>query len=346
MNIVWIGFGSYLPERVVTNDEIERSCADYSVAQRGSSLDAWARRKHGGILRHRAAPQEATSDMAIQAARRALADARLNIDAIELIVMSTISGDQRLPQAAGIVQAQLGSQAKYIQLNSGCSGFIDSMLVASSMLATGDLATALVINADKLSDLLSPAEFLPHTVFGDGAAAVVLRRDDNLEGYGLGSCVTGSDGELGEYVWIRGGGSKLPICAEGLAQGLQHLKLQFREIGPWATERMMSAARESIARAGLGLSDIRWVVPHQASSKLITDMARELALPESMFVVTFPTTGNVSSASIPIALGASNERGLFCDGDWLVLPAAGAGMAWGSLTYRWYDYRARHIHGH
>jgi len=342
MGNVIVGTGSYLPEQIVTNDDIEAMGVDFDRARSGGkSLDEWARAHHGGISRRRVAPGEATSDMATQASLRAVADAGIEAKDIDLIVMSTITNDYRLPQAAGILQANLGCKAKFMQVDSACTGFIDSLMVASSFIETYGYGTVLVVGADTLTYFNDPKKFLPLTVFGDGAGAVILRREANSNGYGVRSFSTGSDGDLGDYVWVPGGASKNPFSQEVLENGLHYWRFRFPDIHTWALERMTRCTLEAVAKAGLTIDDIKWVVPHQASVNIILDVARRLELPEEMFIITYPHTGNLAGASIPIALDEANAEGKFADGDWLVMPAVGAGMAWGAVTYCWYDYKGR-----
>jgi 3-oxoacyl-[acyl-carrier-protein] synthase-3 len=336
MSNVIVGIGTYLPERIVTNDDLEAMDVDYDRAKAGGvSLDEWIRSRHGAISRHWAAPGECTSDMATVAARRALGDAGLDPGDVDVIVMATITNDYRLPQAAMMVQANLGSKAKVIQLDSACTGFVDSLLVACGLLDAHGYETALVVGADTLTRLCDPRKFMPLTVFGDGAGAVLLRRQKGDDGCGVRSFVTGSDGHLGRYVHVPGGASKLPFCQEVLDQGLHYWHLMFHEIRTWAVERASFATLEAVTQAGLTLDDLAWVVPHQASLNILQAVAQRLGLSMEKFVITYPYTGNLSAASIPVAL----EQGKFRDGDWLVMPAVGAGMAWGAVTYRWYDYR-------
>ena len=339
MSNVFVGMGSYFPKQVLTNDQLEQASRSFNAKAKGCSLDAWVKRMHGAATRHRAAPGEATSDLAVRAARRALDDAGVDIRDVDLILMATITGDQRWPQTAAAVQRQLGSDARCLQLNSACSGFVDAMMVADNLMNAGASELALVLTAECFTGLFHPDDFLPLSVFGDGAGALVLRRRPDLTEYGARCYVTGSDGDLGDYIIAQAGGSKRPIDAARLADGEHYVKLRFSEIGSWALNRFAHCAREAIRRAGLTPADIKCVVPHQASAKLVDRLAKALEMPRELFVVTYPELGNTSSASIPTALERAFAEHKFKDGDFILMPAAGSGMAWGALVYRWFDYR-------
>ena len=339
MSNVILGTGSYLPERIVTNDDLEAMGLDYDRTRAGNlSLDQWVRSRHGAVSRHWASPGECTSDMAAVAARRALDDARLDQRDVDLIILATLTNDYRLPQAAFTLQAKLGSKAQVIQLDSACSGFVDGLLVASGLLDTRRYETALVVGADTSTRLCDPKVFMPLTIFGDGAAAVVLHHQRLDNGYGIRSFATGSDGHLGEYVWVPGGAGKQPFSQEVLDQRLHYWQFKFSEIHAWGVDRFAFCTLDAVKRAGLTLEDVDWVVPHQASVNILCALARRLELEMTKFVVTYPHTGNLMAASIPVALDQARRDGKLRDGDWLVMPAVGAGMAWGAVTYQWYDY--------
>jgi 3-oxoacyl-[acyl-carrier-protein] synthase-3 len=279
--------------------------------------------------------------MATIAAQRALANAApwLGDADVDLIVLATFTSDYRWPQAVALVQTNLGSRAKFLQLDAGCSGFVDALLITHAMMNAHSYETALVIGADTIIPVSDPQRFMPLTIFGDGAGAVVLRREAALGDHGIRSFSSGSDGPLSDFVCLRGGGSKIPFSAAMLEQRLHYLSLKFADIRPWAIDRMIRGTREAVERAGISIDDVKWVVPHQASLNIIEEVAQQMDLPLDKFVVTYPTTGNTSAASIPIALDYASSQRLFSDGDWVVMPAAGAGMAWGAVTYRWYDYQ-------
>src|SRR5262245_10004091 len=331
MGNVVIGTGSYLPERVVTNQEIEDSGVDFDPARSGGlSLEQWGHKYLGGTSRHRAAPGESVADMAAEASHRALRDARLSGDGIELIVMATVS--THLPHASANVQARLGLGGKFIQLDSGCSGFVDALMVADSLMDRHRYETALVIGGDTSSYYLHPGHFMDLSVFGDGAGAVVLRRMLGSE-YGLRSFSAGSDGDLAGYVTSGGGsGADSVLAAEA-----HYWRVQFSKICPWALDRYELGIRQSVERAGLTLDDVDWVVPHQASARIVHEVADRLGMPREKFVITFERTGNTVAGSVAIALDEAKRQRKFADGDWLVMPAVGAGMAWNAATCQWHN---------
>jgi 3-oxoacyl-[acyl-carrier-protein] synthase-3 len=332
-NIVIAGCGSFLPQRRVTNDDIERM-SGYDRERKGCSLHEWAQRHHGGQTRYWADAEDATSDLALAAAAKALHDARVDASDIDLILVSTFTSDHLLPSSASRVQAGLGSKAKFLQIDAACSGFIDGMWVASGLMRQHGYRCVLLVAGDILSRLSSPGEYLPQTVFGDGAGAVVLTWQDD-PAFGLFHFSTGSDGSLGDYVMVPSGGSRSPLTPERLAAGEHHWRLKFHDIKPWALERMSHCASDVMRKTGLTTSDVAWFVPHQASAAIIHGVAAQLAMPVEKVVVTYGKTGNTSGASIPVALDLAKRAGRFRKGDWVVMAAVGAGMAWGALSYRW-----------
>jgi 3-oxoacyl-[acyl-carrier-protein] synthase III len=167
---------------------------------------------------------------------------------------------------------------------------------------------------------------------------VVLHHQPVDNGYGVRSFASGSNGQLGDYVWVPGGAGKQPFSQEVLDQRLHYWRFKFAEIATWGVERFACCTLEAVRRSGVTLDEVDWVVPHQASMNLLCALARRLELDIGKFVITYPHTGNLSSASLPVALDHGRRDGKFQDGDWLVMPAVGAGMAWAAVTYQWYDY--------
>lgn len=185
---------------------------------------------------------------------------------------------------------------------------------------------------------------MPLTIFGDGAGAILLHRQKADSGYGVRMFHTGSEGHLGNYVTVPGGGAKMPFCQQVLDEGLHYWRFMFPEIHSWAVDRVACCTLAVVAQTGLVLDDIAWVVPHQASSSILRAIALRLGVSMEKIVLTYPYTGNLSAASIPVALDQGNREGRFRDREWLVLPAVGAGMAWGAVTYQWYDYQRNGWH--
>jgi 3-oxoacyl-[acyl-carrier-protein] synthase III len=336
---VIMGTGSYLPERIVTNDDIEQAVVDFDRDRAGCSLDEWCRTQMGAVQRRRVAPGEGTSDMATRAADRALEDAHMDARDVDFIVLATITSDHRVPPTAALVQRDLATPARFIQLDSACTGFVDGMMVADALLDRQEAETALVIGTDAMSHYMDPQKFRAQTIFGDGAGAVVLRRGA-YDGYGVKAYSTGSSGADGFMVAVPAGGTKKPITEEVIAHREQYMELALKVIPPFGVAKMVEATNDVLARAGVTAADIDWVVPHQASCNIVRDTAKELDLPLDRFILNFAEVGNTSAASVPVALDEANRMGCFRDGERMVLPAVGAGMAWGAAYLVWRDYRS------
>jgi len=328
------GIGGYLPERIVQNHEIEES-SGYNAEDWGMSLDEWARAYMGSIQRHEAAPSQATSDLATEAAKDAIKDAGISVDEIDVIVLSTITSDYVVPPSAGIVQANLGSRAKFFQIDSACTGFLDALQVAHGLLAGSAYRTALVVCADVFRKMIRPDDYGSLTAFGDGAAAVVLGHVD--EGYGFDTIVSGSEGEAGDLMMIPMGGSRHPITTpEDLANlSFQSLHSKFLEVIPWAVDRMGLACREALAGAGLTLDDVDWVIPHQPSLPTVQLGIAGLGVDPAKVLLTFQDYGLSGGSTVPLALWRGYREGRFEEGQTILFVAMGAGMAWGAAIYRW-----------
>jgi 3-oxoacyl-[acyl-carrier-protein] synthase III len=335
-----VGTGSYLPEHVVTNDDIEREALDFDRERAGCTLDEWCRRQMGAVRRRRVAPGEGTSDMATRAADRALEDARMHAQDVDLIVLATITSDHRVPPTAALVQRDLATSARFLQLDSACTGFVDGLMVADALLGRLEAETALVIGTDAMSHYMDPQKFRAQTIFGDGAGAVVLRNQNQADGdYGVKAYSTGSSGADGYMVAVPAGGTKKPITEEVIARREQYMELALKVIPPFGVAKMVQATNELLASAGITSDEVDWVVPHQASCNIVNDTAKALDLPMHKFILNFSEVGNTSAASVPIALDEANRMGCFRDGERLIMPAVGAGMAWGAAYVVWHDYR-------
>ncbi len=335
MPCILTGTGSYLPARVVPNAELAKLVRNFDARRAGSDLDTWVRRHYGVESRHWAAPDESTGDMAIHAARRALDSAGLVARDIDLIVMSTATSDHVAPHSVSKVQAALDCEAVFHQLQDACPGFVNALLVADALMARCRYRRALVISAEKMSDLIDKGDFRMSGLFADGAGAVILEELPVAPRYGFQSFYAGSDGKSGHALRVPAGGSARPLTPERLAAGEHHLVSEFHQVYDFAVARSAQCLHEATSRAGVTLADVKYVVPHHASLNILQDVAKRVELDPKKLVLSIDHTGNTSSASVPTALDEANRAGRFVDGDRVVLFALGGGMAWASTLLGW-----------
>jgi 3-oxoacyl-[acyl-carrier-protein] synthase-3 len=320
-----IGWGMAVPERVLTNADLERMV---------DTSDDWIRTRTGIIERHIVGPDEATSDLATKAGRMALERAKVSPDEIDLVVLATCTPDRLFPATACTVQEQLGiPRAGAFDLVAACSGFLYGLSVASAMIQSGMHKTVLLVAADLFSHILNWQDRNTCILFGDGAGAVVLRA--STEPVGVLTSVLGSWGK-GENLMMReAGGTKLPLTAQLIDEQRNCFVMEGREVFKHAVRGMCESAEQAIAAAGLTKEDIHMVIPHQANVRIIESIAKRLDLPMERVFVNIERYGNTSAASVPIALYEAAERGLFTPGDHLLLTAFGGGVSWASLVVRW-----------
>lgn len=328
------GTGSYLPERVVTNVDLEQFVENFSAEKAGSSLDEWYRRRYGVNERHWARDDESTGDMALVAARRAMEDAGLGPDDLDLIVMSTATTDAVAPHSVSHVQAELGTRAVFHQLQDACPGFLNALIVGDSLMQNLGYKRALVIAAEKMTHLVDKRDFRMAGLFADGAGAVVLEECDTGE-YGFKSFWAGSDGAAGHALRVPAGGTRCPLTPERMANGEHYLISEFREVYPFAVRTTQACVEHAVGKAGLTVADVDWCIPHHASANIISDGLGQAGLKPEQVIMSIDHTGNTSSASVPTALDEAVKAGRFSDGDHLVMLALGGGMGWGSTLYRW-----------
>ncbi len=334
MSFVILGTGSDLPPHVVTNDDIERASTDYDRERAKQTLHEWVMQRAGVATRRRLAPGEGTSDMAVRAARRAMDDAGVSVEEVELVVLGTFTSDSRLPSTVSLVQQALGGHAKCLQLETACTGFVDSLLVATSVMSAAGYRTALVIAAEAMSAVVDPERFMYQSIFGDGAAAVVLR-DLPGSGYGIEALRTYTDATHCDWTWAPGGGTKHPITAQVLADRSQYVTLDAKAIYRFAVDKMVEATHEVLGMAELTVDDVDWLIPHQTGANIISDVVEELKFPPERVITCLDHTGNVSGASVAIALDEASASGRLADGDRVVIPVVGGGMAWGAVSLIW-----------
>lgn len=319
------GWGKCVPDRVLTNADL---------AEIVDTSDEWIRSRTGIVERRIVADDEATSDLAIRAARSALRVANFDPARLDVIIVSTCTPDHPLPSTACLVQSALGaSRAAAFDLNAACSGFIYGLDVASHMIQGGQYDNALVIGAETLSRWVDWSDRSTCVLFGDGAGAFLLQA--NHQPGGVMSFALGADGSGGDLLIVPGGGARNPPSWDSTTNGSCTVKMDGRQVFRFATRVMGRAAKEAIDQAGLDIDDIELFIPHQANLRIIKTAARFLDLPMERVFVNVDRYGNTSSASIPIAVAEAVEEGQLQPGDHVVLVGFGAGLTWGASVIQW-----------
>jgi 3-oxoacyl-[acyl-carrier-protein] synthase-3 len=317
-----VGCGSYLPAQILTNAEL---------AKRVDTSDEWIQQRTGIRQRHIAAAGEFTSDMAIAAARKALAQAGLAAEKLDLIVCATSTPDETFPSTATRVQAGLGlTRGAAFDVQAVCSGFVYALSVADNFVRCGQADNVLVIGAETFSRILDWQDRSTCVLFGDGAGAVVLTVGAGVgtaEDRGVISTHLYSDGRHHDALYVDGG--------PGSTRTTGHLRMEGKEVFRHAVVRMAEAIDTALEANGLTPGDIDWMVPHQANVRIISTMAKRLNLPMERVVVTVDRHANTSATSIPLAIAEAVGDGRIAQGDLLLLEAMGGGFTWGSALVRW-----------
>ncbi len=320
------GTGSYVPERILTNEELAATV---------DTSDEWIVSRTGIHERRIAAAGEFTSHLATKAALRALEQAGLAAEDIELIIVATITPDTLTPATACYVQKNLGAtNAVAFDISAACSGFLYAMKISKRLISDGAFKNALIIGAEKLSAVTNWTDRATCVLFGDGAGAAVLRRAEPGEGSIL-ATEMGTDGNLTHLLNIPGGGSACPITSANAGDQLFALTMMGKEIFKHAVTRMKEAAEKVIERAGLTAADIACVIPHQANLRIIDAIADRLEVPNELVFVNLHKYGNTSAAAVAIALDEANREGKFKRGDNIVMVVFGAGLTWAAAAIRW-----------
>lgn len=316
------GTGSYLPERVVTNQELARTV---------DTSDEWIRSRSGIAQRHFAADEEGSSDLATAAAWNALDQAGLKPRDIGLIIVATVTPDRTFPSTAVYVQEKLGVPPGIaFDVSAACAGFLYAMNIAHEFIQSGQVKHALVIGAEKLSCFLDWEDRATCVLFGDGAGAVVLSGDTSRTARrprGVLATYLSSDGRLAKHLYADGGPSTTGTVGK--------VRMNGKEVFRNAVEEISNAVFEVTERAKVSRHEIDWFVPHQANIRIIQSCAKKLELADEKIVVTIDKHANTSSASIPLALDAAVRDGRITRGQLLVFAALGGGLAWGSALVRY-----------
>ncbi len=316
------GCGSYLPERVVTNEELSKTV---------ETTDEWIEQRTGIRQRHIAAEGEFTSHLAIKASQRALEHAGLKGSDLDLIVLATATPDETFPATATRVQAELGmTGGAAFDVQAVCAGFVYAVSVADSLIKNGIASTALVIGAETFSRILDWDDRGTCVLFGDGAGAIVLKGEQGTgtsADRGILANALHSDGRQHDILYVDGGPSSTRTT------GL--LRMEGKEVFKHAVVNMAAVVGEVLEKAGLESKDIDWLVPHQANKRIIDGTGRKLGLPPERVVVTVDKHANTSAASIPLALDVAVKDGRIKRGDLLLMEGIGGGLAWGASLVRW-----------
>ncbi|MHB1303802.1 MAG: beta-ketoacyl-ACP synthase III [Acidiphilium sp.] len=314
---LFAGVGSYLPERIATNDDL---------AARIDTSDEWIRERTGIAQRHIAGPHETATFMGAEAARRALAAAGTDADAVDAIIVATSTPDQGFPATAVSIQAALGVTRGFaFDLSAACSGFVYAVSVADAMIRAGQCRTVLVIGTEVYSRILNWQDRGTCVLFGDGAGAALLRAGDG-SGRGVISTHIHADGRYGDLLYIDGG--------TGQITKPQHLVMNGREVFRHAVAKLAGAVDEALDANGLTHEDIDWLVPHQANRRIIDAMGKRLNLRPEQVVVTVDRHANTSAASIPLALDEAVRDGRIRENHLVLIEALGGGLTWGSALIR------------
>lgn len=319
-----LGTGAYVPDRVLTNADLERMVA---------TDDAWIIERTGIRERRIAAPGEACSDLGTRAAQEALAAAGITPADLDLILVATCTGDQPLPSTACLIQAQLGARrAAACDLSAACCGFVYALSVADAYVKTGS-RYVLVIGSEVMSAITDWTDRSTCILFGDGAGAAVV---GPAEGHrGILSTHLHSDGGLGELICVPGGGSEMPPSEKMLSEKAQYLKMRGNETYKVAIKTLEEVARETLSAHSLTVNDVDLYVPHQANIRILRAVAERLQLPMEKVFMNIDRYGNTSAASIPLALDEAVKAGRIKEGSLVMIGAFGAGLTWASALIRW-----------
>lgn len=318
------GSGYYVPAQVLTNKELE-SVVDTS--------DEWIVSRSGIRERRIAGPLEATSDLAFFAAEAALRDAGLAAEDLSAIIVATVTPDMAFPATACLVQARLGAkQAAAFDISAACTGFVYAMQLVKQGIASGEWQHVLVVGAETLSRVVDWQDRATCVLFGDGAGAAVFSRDE-----GQGALVVGvhlgADGDGADLLFLPGGGSREPASAQSLAGRRHYIQMNGQEVYKFAVRIVETAGGELLKKLGLGFQDVDYLVPHQANLRIIEGFAKRIKLPMERIAVNLDRFGNISAASLPIALHQS--RTSLCAGNRVLLVGFGGGLTWGAAMLEW-----------
>lgn len=326
-NLVHVkGIGKYLPEKVLTNEDLEEMV---------DTTDEWITTRTGIKERRIAEEDMASSDMGYEAACRAIDDAALTPENIDMIIVATVTPDMKFPSTACLIQKKLDiAPVACFDMEAACSGFIYGLSIGEQFVKSGGYQNILVIATEKLSSITDWEDRNTCVLFGDGAGACVLSSSEN-ENSGMVSSYLKGDGKLGNLLNVPAGGSKLPINHEVLEKRLHYLKMEGKELFKIAIKRMAEAIRVALDKAGYSCNEIDWIIPHQANIRILKAVSKVIKVPVEKFFINIENYGNMSSASTVVAFTEAIKDGHIKKGDVVVLVAFGGGLVWGANVIKW-----------
>ncbi|MGC9100482.1 MAG: beta-ketoacyl-ACP synthase III [Caldisericum sp.] len=326
MKVGILGLGSYIPEKVITNHDLEKFL---------DTSDEWIRTRTGIVERRFANENEATSDLATIAAKRALEDANLKPQDIDLIIVGTNSPDMLYPATACLVQDKIGAAGKCaaFDLQAGCPGFVYATVVGAQFVKSGAYKHVLVIGAEVITRMMDPTDRTTYVLFGDGAGAVVLGEVEDDRG--IIDFELYADGSIAEHLTLPAGGSRKPFSEEVLKERSYFTKMNGGEVFKFSVREISRISKKLLDKTGTKLEDIDWFIPHQANLRIIQAGAEKLGIPMEKVVVTIDKFGNSSAASIPISLDTIRKEGKLKRGNLVLMVSFGAGMTSGAILVRW-----------
>ncbi len=320
-----IGTGSYVPERILTNDDL---------AKRVDTSDEWITTRTGIRERRIAAEDEQTSDMGSKAALKAIEQAGIAPTDIDLILVATATPDMLFPATACFVQKKIGAtNAACLDISAACAGFLFGVEIAQQFITSHTHDIVLVIGAEKLTSITNWSDRNTCVLFGDGAGAAILGHRGSA--HGVISTHIGSDGQYTDILFMPGGGSRCPITKENADKNLATIHMTGKEVYKQAVTAMLSAAKKALEQAGLTIDDISCVIPHQANLRIIEGIADRLKIPLEKFYVNLDKYGNTSAAAVAIALDEANRSGRIKSGDYILMVVFGGGLTWASTVIEW-----------
>jgi 3-oxoacyl-[acyl-carrier-protein] synthase-3 len=320
-----IGTGSYVPERRLTNEDLSKIV---------ETSDDWITTRTGIKERRIAAKDENTSDMAARAALKAIEQAKISPEEIELILVATATPDMLFPATACFVQKKIGARnAACLDIAAACAGFIFALEIGQQFITSHTYDTVLVIGAEKLTSITNWTDRNTCVLFGDGAGAAILRHRGSA--HGVISTHIGSDGQFSDILFMPGGGSRCPITRDNVDLNLNTIHMTGKEVYKQAVTAMIDASKKVLAQAGLSIHDIACVIPHQANLRIIEAIADRLKIPLERFYVNLDRYGNTSAAAVAIALDEANRTGRIKSGDYVLMVVFGSGLTWASTIIEW-----------